>query len=223
MKLTTAFSYKTGLTGLAILFSSHLNAQQQPQPGATQPAATPAAATQAGPPAAQDGGHLIAVVDIGKIFKEHPRFSGMIKQLQSDADAAEAQLKNEYLEMEKTAKSLDPKSPNARDVQNQLARRKMEFDLRRTNAGKELQDRESKLMLSFYKEVSAKINEVAAQHNIAMVYRYNNITINPSDPNDIMRGIGKPVLYADPRWDITTTVLSSIPAVATAPVNLQRR
>jgi Skp family chaperone for outer membrane proteins len=218
MKLTKAFSYKIGLAGLAILFSNHLSAQQPTQGAATQTATAPAT-----PPAAQESGHLIAVVDISEIFKKHPRFSGMIKQLQADADAAEAQLKNEFLEMEKTAKALDPKSPNARDMQNQLARRKMEFDLRRTNAGKELQDRESKLMLAFYKEITAKINEVVVQNNIAMVYRYNNVTVTSGDANDIMRIIGKPVLYADPRWDITQAVLSSIPAVATAPVNMQQR
>ncbi len=210
MKLKTAFSAQIILAGLILAtncFSSIAHAQV---PNAAQPAA----ATQ---PAAAAGGHLIAVVDVGLIFNEHPRFSGQIKQMQAEAKAAQEQYNNLMNQLATEAKKADPKNPDYRKVSEDLVRRKTELEISRSKMIKDLQDREGKMFLSFYKEVSSIIDAVVTRNNIAMVIRYNNIKINPNDPNDIMRGISKPILYADPRWDITKMIKDSIPSVAAAP------
>jgi Skp family chaperone for outer membrane proteins len=184
----------------------------QPAAGAAQnPAAAPAAAQPA-------AGHLIAVVDMGRIFKEHPRFKAEIQQFDSDMKNTESQMKAEYERITAAVKQFksDPKSPENRLKEADIARQQTEFEIKRTQSARDFQTRDSKMFLKFYLEIDEIVKTVAVRNNIAVVLRHNNLEVNPQDRNDIIRAVGKPILYAHPTLDITKLVFDSIPAAATA-------
>ena len=54
------------------------------------------------------------------------------------------------------------------------------------------------------------MRSLATRYNLILVLRFSGDGIDPSDRNDILRGINKQIVYYDQRMDITTLVLNEL-------------
>lgn len=196
----------------------HLSAARLSAQGSTNAAPLSAAATAPRPAApaaavAPTSGHMIAVVDIGTIFKESPRLKEMSEKMKAEAIAAEGNLKKEFeglkLMAEQLQKLPDQNSLEAKQLETEITKRKLDFDYRRGQIGKDFAERESKMFFQVYQEVDQIVSAIAQRNGVALVLRHNSTAVNPNDKNDVMRGINRSIIYCRADLDITALVLRS--------------
>lgn len=61
-----------------------------------------------------------------------------------------------------------------------------------------------------YQEVEQEVRYYASQMGIAMVLRYNGDTVDPDNPEDVLRNISKPVVCFAPGMDITDVIIQQL-------------
>jgi Skp family chaperone for outer membrane proteins len=169
--------------------------------------------TQAMPPASVNvSRYQMAVVDIGYIFKHHGRFMAQMQSMKKDVEAAETVLKQERQaigKMQERLEGLKPGTPDYKQLDEQIAKSKADFNLKASQQRKEFLDREGKIYYNTYLEVSDAVKYYAQRHDIGLVVRFNG---NPTDPNqrkDIMEAINRPVVYQN-AIDITPNILAEM-------------
>lgn len=168
---------------------------------AQQPAASPSAnASRFG----------IAVVDINYIFKNYSQFKSAMESIKSDIQQAEGSLKTarEAIQAkEELAKNYKPSSPEFKQLDEDLARRKADFNIKAGRTRKDFQEREAKVYYQTYLQVSSTVQYYAQQNNIGLVLKFNGDKINPDRPDAILKAINKPVVSQN-NIDITPDILA---------------
>ena len=159
----------------------------------------------------------IAAVDINYIFKNHPRFENMLKDLKKDADAIEANLKSKRLQIQNDAKKLQTynvSSPEYKQLEERIARMQSELQVDAQLKKKEFLQRESKIYYEVYREIKAVVKNLADRYGFAMVVRFNSRPINADNPRDIQMGVLRPIVHVRHDINITQPVLQMLGGVA---------
>jgi outer membrane protein len=169
-------------------------------------------------------GHNIAVVDVSIVFKQHNRFLAMTEKFKKDVEGAEAKLKEEYNQikaLEDQLKGFTPGSPDYKQMEQRVAKAKVDWQLKGQMQKKDLMEAEGRIYFTVYRELDDAVKRFAQQHNIALVLRYASDPVDdPNDRSEIVRGINKSVVYVDPALDITNLILQDLnrsPSVSANP------
>ena len=182
-------------------------AQAQAQVPQQAPVATQAASSA--PPC------LVAVCDVGYIFKNHNRFKVAMDKMKDEVMAAENTLKTErdrITGMMEQIKSYGVGTPDYKKLEAEIAKAQGDFNVTAQLQKKDFMDREAKVYLQVYTEVEKAVEAFVRQHGIAIVHRIDGDPIDGSDRNQILRGITKPIVYVEPGVDITGDVLKMLNA-----------
>ena len=172
--------------------------------------ATPAVAQQTASPSANAAKFGIAVVDVNYIFKNYSQFKTAMEGIKSDIQQAEVKLKasREGIQAkEAQARDYKPNSPEFKQLDEDLARLKADFNIKAGRTRKDFQEREAKVYYQTYLQVSSTVEHYAKQNNIGLVLKFNGDQINPDRPEAILKAINKPVV-AQNGIDITPDVLA---------------
>ncbi|MCA9230094.1 MAG: OmpH family outer membrane protein [Planctomycetales bacterium] len=170
---------------------------------------SPAAAQPAGP-SANASRYGIAVVDVSYIFKNYTQFSGAMEGLKTEMESAEGQLKGDrdaVQSKEEMRKQYNVGSPEYKQLDEEIARLKSEFNLKAGRIRRDFLEREAKVYYQTYLQVSNAVQHYAQQHNIGLVLRFNGDQIDPNQREDVLRAINKPVVSQN-NIDITPDVLA---------------
>ncbi len=201
-------------------------AAQAPQ----RPAAAPAQAAPAAPAAAPSASPatLVAVIDVGYVFKNHARFKAAMEKMKEQVMAAENGLKTErdrINSLMEQIKGFNPGTPEFKKLEADIAKAQGDFNVSAQLQKKEFMDQEAKVYLTVYTEVEKAVELFAREHRIAIVHRFDGDPVDNSDRNQILRGITKPIVYIEPGIDITPDILKVLntPAVAAQPAAQPRR
>jgi Skp family chaperone for outer membrane proteins len=182
-------------TVLCFSLAGGVNAQQQPP----SPSAN---ATRFG----------IAVVDVSYIFKNYTRFSTSMESMKTEMESAESQLKGDrdsIAQKEEQAKQYLPSSPEFKQIDEDVARLKAEFNLKAGRIRKDFLEREAKVYYQTYMEVSQAVQTYAEHQNIGLVLSFNGDPIDPNRREDVLRAINKNVVHQN-NIDITPLVLTML-------------
>jgi Skp family chaperone for outer membrane proteins len=174
--------------------------------------ALPATAQQPASPSANATRYGIAVVDINYIFKNFAAFNASMEGIKADIQQAETGLKKDRESIqakEEQAKQYQPSSPEFKQMDEELARLKADFNIRAGRTRKDFQEREAKVYYQTYLQVSSTVQSFAQQNNIGLVLRFNGDPVNPDRPEAILKAINKPVVSQD-NIDITPDVLAML-------------
>jgi len=172
--------------------------------------ATTAVAQQAASPGANATRFGIAVVDVNYVFKNYSQFKTEMEAIKSDIQQAEAKLKasREGIQAkEEEAKQFQPSSPEFKQLDEDLARLKADFNIKAGRTRKDFQEREAKVYYQTYLQVSSTVQYFAQQNNIGLVLKFNGDPINPDRPEAILKAINKPVVSQN-NIDITPDILA---------------
>jgi Skp family chaperone for outer membrane proteins len=165
-------------------------------------------------PAPALSGHRIAVVDVSVVFKQHQRFLAKTESFKKQVEAAEAGLKKEYEQINALSEQLkgrDPGSPDFKELEQRVVRAKAEWQLKGQTQRRDLMEVEGRIYFDTYRELDDAVKRFAMQHNISLVLRYASDPVDdPSDRNEIVKGINKSVVYVDPALDITRWILEDL-------------
>lgn len=169
-----------------------------------------AVAQQQSGPSANAPRYGYAVVDVTYIFKNFTKFNSQMEQMKSSMEAADTQLKTDrdtVASKEQAREQYNPGSPEFKQVDEEIARLKAEFQLKAGKIRRDFLEREAQVYYSTFMEVSNAVQYYAQQHNIGMVLRFNGDSIDPNNREDILRAINKPVVFQN-NVDITPDVLA---------------
>ncbi len=104
-------------------------------------------------------------------------------------------------------RKFQPGSADYRKHEDKLTELKAKIEAGREQAQRELELRQAETMAILYQEVQAYAGWVAKQRKITHVMVASNTRPSGSDPNSVLAAVNRPVIFADPRNDITDDVV----------------
>lgn len=155
----------------------------------------------------------VALLDVNRVFKNHARFQQMMADMKTDLQAEEEAVKKERDgiagEVEQL-KQLKSGSPDYKEREQRVATRQADLNVRLQLKRKEFLLREAKMYHAVYQEVEQEVRYYASAMGIAMVLRYNGESVDPDNPEDVLRNISKPVVCFAPGMDITDVIIQQL-------------
>ncbi len=155
----------------------------------------------------------IAVLDVKYILENHIRFKQAMEELKDRFSKAGEGLKAERIrigEMEMKLRELKPATPDYNDLDEQINRAKAEWTLNANKQKKEIRKSESQILWNVYYEVKTETKRYCEQNSIGLVIQFNGEPIDSKQPQDVVRGVSRPIVFNDPQMDITPHVLASL-------------
>ena len=209
MKTTRIF---VGALGLLVgLAASQLFAQNRPM---TQPAQ----------PVRQGAAPQIAVIDISRIFKEHPRFIEEMARLKSRVESEDAKMKARADRLQSLAdelKTLKPGSQEYKDKERLIASERAQMQIDIQVQRKEFLQQEAAIYKEIYESVKIQVANYASRAGLAAVVRYTKppAEADPEQPNSVLAEIQQDLVWFAPQLDITNHILASLGARANPSAN----
>lgn len=154
--------------------------------------------------------HGVAVVDISYIYKKHDRFRSTMEQMKKEMESIEQELKadrDKIAKEEEQRNAYNVGTPEYKQLDEEVARQKAEFNLKMTRLRKEFLEREAKVYYQTYLEVSDAVSYYAKRHDIGLVIRFNGEPADPNRREEVLRQINKPVVFQN-QVDITPDILA---------------
>ena len=181
MKTTRFFVGALLLVGLT---AASVSAQTRPM---AQPAA-PAVRPQ------------IAVIDISRVFKEHPRFIEQMAQLKARVEREDANMKaraDRLQAMAEELKSLKSGSQEYKDKEKLIASERAQMQIDIQVQRKEFLQQEASIYKDIYDEVKVEVANYASRAGLAAVIRYTSKPpeADPDQPNTILAEIQKDLVW----------------------------
>jgi Skp family chaperone for outer membrane proteins len=162
--------------------------------------------------------HGVAVVDIGYIFKKHDRFRLTMEQMKKDMEAIEQELKADRDKVAETDQKRDAYNVGSleyKQLDEEGARMKAEFNLKMTRLRKEVLEREAKVYYQTYLEVSDAVSYYAKRQDIGLVLRFNGEPTDSNRREEVLQAINRPVVFQN-QVDITPDIISILNREQTA-------
>ncbi|HTN77165.1 MAG TPA: OmpH family outer membrane protein [Pirellulaceae bacterium] len=198
------------LAGLSVLSAAALPAWGQNPVRPAVPAAAPAMAPAASAP--RPAGTSVAVIDLQEVFKQNLRFKAAMEDIKKDTEALNGTMRGEQQKLQKMVEALRdmrPGSPEYKQREEEIAHVDSEVRVKLQLQRKELREREAKLYFHAYEEVLATVGEFAERYGIALVIRFNAEEIDASNPESIMMGLNRHVVYQR-KLNITDAIIAEI-------------
>jgi Skp family chaperone for outer membrane proteins len=206
----------------SLILTTLLVVEVSAQPGTARPAG--------GTRVASD----IALIDIQLIFKNNTRFKQHMADLQADLQRAEEQMKKDRDGLRALSERLNEyKAGTAeyKQLEEEIAKRSADFNVRFQLQKKEFTKTEARIYYMVLQEIQQEVDAYAQANGIAAVLKFNSEQADPDKPEEVVRDLGKPVLWYARNLDITPTILESLNRRAlqqgdqrsNGPVNLPQR
>ena len=179
----------------------------------TQAAYAQAPAAAAARPASSPVTGGVAIVDMTYIFEKYSGFQSKKDALQKDITLAEQELKSMQQQMQALAERLKDYKPNTPDynaIEEELAKRNAEGQVKMQKQKKEFLAREAKMFYSIYQEVSEEIKVFSERNGVNLVLRFTGDPVDIDDPQQVVKELNKGVVYYSASIDITPHILEQL-------------
>ncbi|MBI1899907.1 MAG: OmpH family outer membrane protein [Planctomycetia bacterium] len=175
-------------------------------------------------------GPAIAIIDLKKVYDNHPRFQQEYEAMKKEVQNAESDIKMKQEAINKrilVLRTLDPGSQEYKNQDDAITADKAQLSVLITQHKKEFARKEAKIYHKAYQEIMYEVEPFCRKYEIDLVLRFNSDLMAEtgevsSDPNMVARQLNKPVVYANPRIDLTKTIIDTIkaryPGVSTRPI-----
>ncbi|MBI3837432.1 MAG: OmpH family outer membrane protein [Planctomycetia bacterium] len=205
-------------TAVAILLaaSAFTNLQAQQTQAPPSRAATPPVAN-----------HGIAVIDVKYILEHYSRVKNATDQFSRDFDDVSARFRKEKEAINKKVEKIrtfNPGTPEYKKLEEEIAQNDSDLKVKASLQQKEFAEREAKIYLTAYQEISQQVKTYADRNGITLVLRFNGAPPDPNNREAVQAELFKMVLYQN-GIDITGPVLQELnrsAAVARPPANPNR-
>lgn len=192
------------LAGLASVFVNAYG--QNPASSGTKKSATPtaAAASQAEPP------HKIALIDMGRVFKEYKKIEVLKEDWKSEFSVNEEQAKKltaqvqQVIEQMKEFKQGTPEYIKLEKQQTDLAAKLGAF---KQTAQRELLRKEAELLKTVYLETMDVVEKFADRFGYTLVMRFNSDTFEGEDMSKMQLVMNRVIVYHRAEDDLTDGVI----------------
>jgi Skp family chaperone for outer membrane proteins len=158
----------------------------------------------------EDIPHKVALIDMGHVFTEYEKMKGLKDDLAAEFKDAELKAKGFVENMKKLQEELGQfkeGSAEHKAREAQIAKMTSEFQTFRQVAAKELDRKSAKAHLTIYQEVQDVIEQFCDYYHYTLVIRFSREELNSSDPQKLIQGLNRQVVYHRPTDDLTNGVI----------------
>jgi Skp family chaperone for outer membrane proteins len=158
-------------------------------------------------------GARIALLDMGKIYKNYTRLNAWTEEFNADYQRFVTQKKGErdaIVRLEERLQEFRRGTPDYKSLEEEIARRKADFTVKGQIQQKEFQQREAKIVYNAYQEVLQVTQNFCRQNRIDIVFQFKSDGIDPEQVDSVGAFISKQVVWSDPGLDITNQILREL-------------
>ena len=184
---------------------------------------------EAPPAAASNAPHKVGLIDMAHVFKNYKKFEALREDLKEEIGVSEEKAKamqGELAQMQKDMKGLAEGGPEYTRAEQIIVKKAADFETFRRAASREFLKKESQIYLQVYNETSAAVKKYADYHKYSLIIRFNREELDTENPQNLLQGMNRQVVYHHDEDDITPSVLeflnrkytsTATPAAATPP------
>ena len=157
--------------------------------------------------------HKVGLIDMAFVFKNYKKFETLREDLKVEIAQSEEQAKEmqkEIVEYQQKLKDLKEGGAEYTKLEQQAVKKAAEFENFRRQMSREFLKKESQIYLQVYNEVSRMAEKYATHFNYTLIIRFNREDLDTENPQALLQGMNRQVVYYRPNEDITTPVLESL-------------
>ncbi|MBM82975.1 MAG: outer membrane chaperone Skp [Planctomycetaceae bacterium] len=154
--------------------------------------------------------HKVGLVDMAKVFKEYDKFSALREDLKKEIQKSDEQAKAMALQIKKIQaeiKGFSQGSPDYAKREAELAKLSAELQAFSKVAQRDFLRKESQIYRTVYMEAVDVIGKYADYYNFTLIMRFNGEKIDTDDPQKLIQGLNRQVVYHRPQDDITVPII----------------
>jgi outer membrane protein len=158
-------------------------------------------------------GARVALLDVGRIFKNHQRFKGMMEDMKADVERAEANVKAQKEAITKKVErlqELNKGTPDYKALEEELTKNQADLQVMVTLQKNEFLQKEAKIYHSVYNEILQATDYFCKQNRVDIVLKFNNDKVDAERPDSVLTWINKPVVWYATDLDITDAILQDL-------------
>ena len=136
-----------------------------------------------------------------------------MESLKTDADGMDKKLREGQTVMamsQNQLKGLTPGSSEYAEMEEKIARLKTDLTLETQTKRREMFIRQAKIYGQTYSEIAGEIAKCSGKRKIDMVLRFMGDPVDSNNPDSILAEINKPIVYCNPKLDITPDVSKAL-------------
>ena len=159
-------------------------------------------------------GQNVYLLDVGKIFKNHARFNAEMDRMKKEVELFRKQVQRDQTSIQQQAEKLKTMNPETREYktfQTQLAKASAEIQVEHQLKNKEFMEREAKLYLETYVDVSNRVAAFCDANKIQMILRYNSEDSKSTDRQSVMQKVNNSIVYQSGR-NVTDYIIQQVAA-----------
>jgi outer membrane protein len=174
-----------------------------------KPAARPAAGASAA--VADDAKpHKVGLIDMAHVFKNYKKFESLREELKGQIAGSEDQAKEmagKIKKLQDELKTLKEGSDDFTKKEQAMNKLALDFDSFRKSTQREILKAESEIYHQVYMEVSDAVRKYSKYYGYTLVLRFNREELNKDDPQGLIQGMNRQVVFHRDEDDMTESVL----------------
>ena len=164
-------------------------------------------------------GTSVAVIDLGEVFKAHPRLKTQLEGIKTQIDAYEAFVRQEQTKVQAMAeelKTLKAGTPSYGEKEKAFASVQAGLQVQVRQKSREFLEQEAQIRYQAYQEIQQHVEKFCQAYGIQLVIRFNRNKIDPSKPQEVQMGLNRPIVYQS-SLDVTNHIITSLGGQVTDP------
>lgn len=154
--------------------------------------------------------HKVGLIDMAHVFKNYKKFEALREDLKQEIGESEEKAKamqGELQTMQANMKGLQEGSKEYAKAEQDIVKKAAEFEAFRRTASREFLKKESQIYLQVYNETSEAVKKYADFYKYTLVIRFNREDLDTENPQNLLQGMNRQVVYHRGEDDITVSVL----------------
>ena len=164
-------------------------------------------------PAADAQPHRVGLIDMAHVFKNYRKFEYLREDLKAQIASSEQEAKQmaeDIKRLQVEMKELKEGSPEFGAKEKKLAELSAKFETFRRSTQREILKEESAIYHTIYMEVADAVKKYSKFYKYTLVLRFNREDLNPEDPQGLIQGMNRQVVFHHPEDDMTDSVLQHL-------------
>lgn len=156
---------------------------------------------------------IVAVLDVAEVFKKNAAFNTQLNAIRSQAQNLNNQfqedMKKLQTEAQLAASTYNPGTPERRQKEAELEQKQTRIGTEYRQANEDLLNREANLYMRTYQQLQQIVQQLANEHNIVMVLRFDRSEVNPEVRTEVVKVVNRAVVFQRD-LDLTNMVMSAM-------------
>ncbi len=154
--------------------------------------------------------HKVGLIDMAHVFKNYKKFEVLREDLKLEIGESEEKAKAmqaALVELQNKMKGFMEGSKEYSKTEQEIVKLAAEFESFRRSASRDFLKKESQIYLMVYNETSDAVKKYADFYKYTLVIRFNREELETENPQTLLQGMNRQVVYHRGEDDITLSVL----------------